>query len=82
MVHGCRTAVRFYAGEFSITKALTPKGKEFDLTNLPCGVSNREISKDNSMNLYEPNWHLKGYDKVFKSKYISLVSAFLSFVVK
>ena len=30
-----RTAVRFYAGEFSITKALTPKGKEFDLINLP-----------------------------------------------
>lgn len=28
-------AVRFYAGEVSITKALTPEGKKFDLLNLP-----------------------------------------------
>lgn len=30
-----RTAVRFYNGEVSISKAKTPGGKEFDLINLP-----------------------------------------------
>jgi len=28
-------AVRFYAGEVSITNAVTPKGKSFRLLNLP-----------------------------------------------
>ena len=28
-------AVRFYAGEVSITKASTPQGKQFNLLNLP-----------------------------------------------
>lgn len=30
-----KIAVRFYAGEVSITKATTPEGKQFNLLNLP-----------------------------------------------